>query len=325
MSKTTSEIPAVSSMISLQERIAHLRFHLHLGRDEGGVAPGLYSLGSPTPDAPVFVSTNNIIRFDTLRMALKGTGAYILVLETNGLDAWFVPGKSAFITDELVKRIKASHLKQLVNHDTLILPELAQSSVADHLVFNRGGFRVEYGPERAYDIPEYLETHQLTPEMQIVRYSLWERMRLIPFDISGFIAPLLIGSAMVFILGGMMPAVATALAILAGVFLFPLVLPWLPSKDFSTKGIFLGLIITLPFSLAILLQDPQTWMVVVTAIALLILLPPITSFIALNFAGTATFNKHSGTQAELVTYIPVHILLFGVGLVIMVAMRIITL
>jgi hypothetical protein len=70
------------------------------------VEPGLYALGNPTPDASLFVTANYTLSFDALRSALKETDAYILVLDTQGINVWCAAGEGAFGTDELVHRIE---------------------------------------------------------------------------------------------------------------------------------------------------------------------------------------------------------------------------
>ena len=46
--------------------------------------PGLYAIGSPTADSPVFVTANYTLSFDALRSALAGIDGYIMVLDTRG-------------------------------------------------------------------------------------------------------------------------------------------------------------------------------------------------------------------------------------------------
>jgi CO dehydrogenase/acetyl-CoA synthase gamma subunit (corrinoid Fe-S protein) len=42
------------------------------------VKPGLYCLGNPTHDSPVFVSANYTLSFDAVRSALAGTDVIFL-------------------------------------------------------------------------------------------------------------------------------------------------------------------------------------------------------------------------------------------------------
>jgi hypothetical protein len=117
----------------------------------------------------------------------------------------------------------------------------------------RTGFRVEYGPIRAEDLPEYLKTHQASQAMRSARFNLNDRLVLIPIELVHVLIPLILAAVAVYFLWGLLPALATFLAILAGVTLFPILLPWLPTRDFSSKGWILGMLVTLPFTLAMII------------------------------------------------------------------------
>ena len=62
-----------------------------IGRMTFKVEPGLYSLGKPDSDSPVLVSANYKMSFDSLRKELKGTDAWILVLDTKGINVCVPP------------------------------------------------------------------------------------------------------------------------------------------------------------------------------------------------------------------------------------------
>ena len=322
--KTPAPILRTTSDLSTRDHLDHLAARFRIRRGQHRVEPGLYQLGSPTPDSPVFVSANYTLSFDALRSALKGVDAWILVLNTHGINVWCAAGKGTFGTDELVSKIEETGLKDVVRHRTLILPQLAGPGVAAHQVRKRSGFKVEYGPVRAADLPDYLGSHEASPEMRLVEFTLKDRAVLIPVELVGILIPLVIAAIIVYVLYGLLPALATATAILAGVVLFPLLLPWLPFEDFSVKGLILGLAVTLPFSLAMIIRDPQDWVAVATAILILILLPPITSFISLNFTGATTFTSRSGVKSEIYAYVPIQAILFGSGLLLMIALRILS-
>ena len=92
------------------------------------VHPGLYRLGNPMPDSPVFASANYTLSFDALRSALAGLDAYILVLDTKGINVWCAAGKGTFGTDELVRSdYRSSHV---VRHRTIILPQLGAPGIS---------------------------------------------------------------------------------------------------------------------------------------------------------------------------------------------------
>ncbi len=301
-------IPSVTSRIAASDRWDHFLARWGANRDRHRVEPGLYALGHPTPDSPVFVTANYTLSFDALRSALAGSDAYILVLNTQGINVWCAAGKGTFGTDELVRRIEATQLHQVVRHRLLILPQLGAPGVAAHEVKKRSGFKVEYGPVRAADLPEYLKTHQATPEMRRVSFGLRDRLVLIPVELVYALIPLLV-------VGLLLRFPAAVAAILAGVVLFPTLLPWIPTHDFSTKGLILGEAVQLPFVAAALLSQPAPawWVQVGQMLVYLLGLPAVTAYLALNFTGSTPFTSRTGVRREIFAYIPVMAWMAGIG------------
>ena len=160
----------VQTRLTAADRWDHFLARIGWKRAGHRVEPGLYAVGNPTPDSPVFVSANYTLSFDALRSALDGIDGYILVLDTKGINVWCAAGKGTFGTDEIVNRVFATHLKEVVTQRKLILPQLGAPGVAAHEVKKRTGFWVEYGPVRAADLPEYLKTHKATPQMRKVEF-----------------------------------------------------------------------------------------------------------------------------------------------------------
>ena len=89
-----------------------------------------------------------------------------------------------------------------MTHRKLILPQLGAPGVAAHEVKKRTGFWVEYGPVRAADLPEYLKTHKATAEMRKVRFTLRDRLVLIPVDVVQSFLPMLAAAIVLYFLGG---------------------------------------------------------------------------------------------------------------------------
>jgi hypothetical protein len=301
-------IPSITSQIAASDRWDHFLARWGVNRGGHQVEPGLYALGTPTPDAPVFVTANYTLSFDALRSALTGIDAYIMVLDTHGINVWCAAGKGTFGTDELVRRVEATRLRQVVRHRTLILPQLGAPGVAAHEVKKRSGFKVEYGPIRAADLPDYLKTHQATPEMRRVSFGLRDRLVLIPVELIYVLIPLLV-------VGLLMRFPGAVVAILAGVVLFPILLPWIPTHDFSTKGLILGEAVQLPFVAAALLSQPAPvwWVQVGQMLVYLLALPVVTAYLALNFTGSTPFTSRTGVRREIFAYIPVMAWMAGIG------------
>jgi hypothetical protein len=316
-----STIRPASSTITWADRRDHVLARSGVNREGHRVTPGLYALGQPNPDSPVFVTANYTLSFDALRSALDHVDAYILVLDTFGINVWCAAGKGTFGTDELVHRIQTTGLAQVVRHRILILPQLGAPGVAAFEVKKQTGFKVEYGPVRAADLPDYLTKHEATPEMRRVRFDLRDRVVLVPVELMYALLPRLIAAFAGFLVGGWLTAVAVLASVLAGTVLFPILLPVLPTHAFSTKGLILGGLVILPLALVALFSYPDRvlWLRVIGALSLLLVFAPVTAFLALNFTGSTTFTSKTAVRREIFTYIPVMGWLFGAGIVLGIA------
>lgn len=316
-----------TSTITLADRLDHLLARWGIDRSGHRVEPGLYTLGDPTPDSPVLVSANYTLSFDALRAALAGLEAYILVLDTRGVNVWCAAGKGTFGSDELIRRVEATRLAGRVRHRVLIVPQLGAPGVAAHQVKARTGFRVEYGPVRAADLPAYLKTRQATPEMRRVRFGLWDRLVLIPVELVHVALPMLMAAGLFFLVGGVRASLAVVVATLAGVLLFPILLPWIPTPNFSTKGFLLGAAAAVPFALLELLRHPSTawWLRAASALVYLLAMPAGTAFLGLNFTGSTPFTSRSGVRREIFAYVPVMGWMFGLAIVFTLALAVIRL
>ena len=289
------------------------------------VVPELYSIGRPGPDSPVFVTSNYTLSFDALRSGLKGVDGYILVLDTEGVNVWCAAGKGTFSTDEIFNRIAVTKLENVVSHRKLILPQLGASGVNAFEVQKRSGFKVEYGPVRARDIPEFLRNGKMTPEMRLVRFDLIDRLVLIPVEITSIALPLVVAAVVFAVLGGVFSAAAAVVAVLSGVALFPMLLPWLPTKDFSSKGFILGALTALPFAATTFLnhQGSMLWLRLSYALTFMLLMPPVTAYLALNFTGSTPFTSRSGVKREIFRYIPIMSVSLVAGTILFIALTVI--
>jgi uncharacterized membrane protein len=312
----TPKIFPTTGFLTVRDRWDHFLTRVGWKRGEHRLEPGLYALGNPTPDSPVFVTANYKLSFDALRSSLQGVDGYILVLDTQGINVWCAAGKGTFSTDEIVRRVMITRLGDVVRHRKLILPQLGAPGVAAHEVKKRSGFWVEYGPVRAADLPEYLKTHQATPEMRRVEFHLRDRLVLIPVDIVQTFLPTLLAAVVFYFLGGWISCLAVMAAIYAGIILFPMLLPWLPTHNFSTKGFILGGLVAIPFAVSAFLWHPDwTWYRQVgQALEFLLAMPAVTAFISLNFTGSSTFTSRTGVRREMFASIPIMAWTFGTGI-----------
>ncbi|MBC7235494.1 MAG: carbon monoxide dehydrogenase [Chloroflexi bacterium] len=303
------------SRLTAADRWDHVLARLGYRRGDHRVEPGLYALGQPTSRSPVLVTANYSLSFDALRSSLDGRSAWILVLDTKGINVWCAAGKGTFGTEELVRRIEDSGLDEVVDHRRLILPQLGAPGVAAHEVRRRSGFRVEYGPVRARDLPRYLDTGQATPEMRRVTFTLGERLVLVPVEIKHYFLPMVGLAVALYVLASVWGALGAIAAILAGAALLPALLPWLPTKDFSSKGLLLGTVVALGIGLGAYVQggDLAPWVHILRSAGLLCLLPPITAYLALNFTGSTPITSQTAVAREIKHYIRPLVALAGSG------------
>jgi len=312
---TNREIRSTDSTITFANHLDHFLARWGVNRMGHRVEPGLYRLGNPTPDSPVFASANYTLSFDALRSALTGVDAYILVLDTKGINVWCAAGKGTFGTEEIIHRIETTALASNVTHRRIIVPQLGAPGISWMEVLRRSGFKIEFGPVRAADLPEFLKAHTATPEMRKVQFPVCDRIVLIPVELVQVLPFAVIATLVVGFFLNWMVAAQLLTAVLAGTVLFPALLPYIPTKDFSTKGLLLGLVVMLPFIWINTATGVSPWVQAGYAITCLLVFPPITAFLALNFTGATTFTSRTGVQKEIFTYIRVMVGMLVTGTV----------
>jgi CO dehydrogenase/acetyl-CoA synthase delta subunit len=312
-----------SSRITGVDRLIHALARAGVRRNEWRVSPGLYRLGAAGPDSPVFVSANYKLSFDALREALDGIDCYIMVLDTKGINVWCAAGKRTFGTDEVVYRIERTGLAEVVEHRRLILPQLSATGVAAHEVRERSGFRVTYGPVRASDIKEFMESGKASDEMRLVRFDLKDRAVLIPVEAKSALPIALGASTLAALAGDPVAAAGITAASFAGFAGVPALLPWLPGEDFSVKGFALGGLVALAAAIAALRDDGSSMGIrLLRATSYALLLPPISAFASLNFTGCSTYTSPTGVRKEIDTYVRLMAGMAASGFIMYVAQRV---
>jgi hypothetical protein len=308
-------VPQVTTALTGNDHLGHWQMRWGLGRTRYRIAPGLYAVGLPDVDSPVLVTANYKLTFDTLRRELAGLATWLLVLDTRGINVWCAAGKGTFGTAEVLRRVAESRLAEVVRHRTLILPQLGAPGVAAHEVFAGCGFRVSYGPVRAADLPAFLDAGmRATPAMRRVTFTTGERLVLTPVEIASLGKSIGWGTVLLPVLGGIGPqlftweaaatrgaaAIGAGLAgVLGGAVLVPLLLPWLPGRMFAVKGAWVGLAIALA---GVLIGGDR--LDALNSAALLLGLPAVAAWCAMNFTGSTTFTSPSGVEREMRVTIP---------------------
>ncbi|MDW7761610.1 MAG: mercury methylation corrinoid protein HgcA [Acidobacteriota bacterium] len=318
-------VPVVRTKLGRTDVLGTIKARLGLGRMNYKIKPGLYAVGGAHPDSPVLVSANYKLSFDALRRELSGLDAWILVLDTKGINVWCAAGKGTFGTDELVYRIEDSGLDRVVSHRTLILPQLGAPGVAAHDVARRTRFKVVYGPVRAADIKGFLAAGmKATPEMRRVVFTFKDRLVLTAVELINpfkYLLPATAVLGVLYLFGLPLPFREIWLpflgAVLVGAFLVPILLPWIPVRAFALKGWLAGVAwaAAVCWFRGLIPPDGASWE---WAAAYLLLLPAVSTFLAMGFTGSSTFTSLSGVLKEMRVAVPAVLVSASLGIVVLV-------
>lgn len=314
--------PRVRTRPDRLDRLGALMVRSGIRRMGYRVVPGLYCVGSPGPTAPVLVTANYKLSFDALRFALAGRDAWILVLDTRGVNVWCSAGKGTLSTAEVARRVQAARLAEVVSHRELVLPQLAATGVSGFKVRRDTGFTVHWGPVKARDLPAFLDAGQKADEpMRRVTFTLAERLVLVPVEVSQALKPLAAALLAALILAGIGPGVYSlaralergtgmALALLAGAacgcLALPVLLPWLPGRTFSLKAGLLGL--AAGALLAALAPAGG-----LDRLALVLVAGAVASWLGMNYTGCTPYTSPSGVEWEMRRAMPAQALALLAG------------
>ena len=308
-------VPRVKIQLERSDFLGTIGARTGIERGQYKIAPGLYCVGNPGQDSPVLVTANYKLSFDTLRRELTSLDAWILVIDTRGINVWCAAGKALFSTREVVHWVNHSMLKKVVRHNQLILPQLGATGVSAHQVKKESGFTVLWGPVRAKDIQQFIaKGNKLDKSMRQVTFSMGERIVLIPVELSQLPKPTMWLLPAIFLLSGigtsffsigdafsrgLMVLVAYAAGVLGGAVAAPVLLPWIPVRAFALKGMLTG--IAAGLAVAAIFYSRIIW---VEALALILVTMVISSYLAMNFTGSTPFTSPSGVEKEMRKAIP---------------------
>jgi hypothetical protein len=312
-------VPRLKTRLYYRDHLGTIAARWAINRQNYKVAPGLYCIGTPNADSAVLVTANYKLTLDTLRKELVTIDAWILVLDTRGINVWCAAGKALFSTQEVVNRIQQTGLARVVAHRELILPQLSATGVRARQVQKDSGFKVIWGPIRTRDIAEFLQNdRRANGTMRRVTFSFWERLTLVPVELSQIIKPTIWVLLGIFLASGigsnffsltaawqrsLMATAAYGAGILAGALLAPVLLPWIPTRSFALKGAITGCICGIGI-ISIFHAALNFW----GALALLLCSTAISSFLAMNFTGSTPFTSPSGVEKEMRKAIPLQAL-----------------
>ena len=320
-------VAVISGSLTSEDVLGAWKARWGIGRLSYIVPPGLYAVGEPDREAPVLVTANYKMSYDLVRREFGGRNIWLLVLETHGINVWCAAGKGTFGTGELVRRIEASNLSQVVNHRRLILPIMGAAGVKAIEVKKRTGFEVLFATLRIEDLPAWLDNGmQAGHEMRELTFSLRERLILTPIEIIGGMKSLPVVGVPLALLAGfsggafsLYRVLATLalymIAVICGTFLSPLLLPLLPGRMFAVKGALAGLVSSLVCAGIMSRFVAVGW---ADLAAMVMMMSAVSAFYAMNFTGSTPFTSPSGVRREMQRSLPVMAATVVLGLILVV-------
>ncbi len=140
---------------------------------------GCIRIGNPDKDSPVFLTCNYRLTVEKVKRTLKGMDAYLLIANSRGINVWCAATGGLFTNHDVISVLKTSGIEDLVEHSTVILPQLAAAGIEARAVQRKTGWRVVWGPVYAKDIPLFMENAPAkTPEMREVAFPLPQRIEM---------------------------------------------------------------------------------------------------------------------------------------------------
>jgi hypothetical protein len=218
------------------------------------VKPGLYTVGQPTPDSPVFVTGNYDLTVRRVVKALdKKIHAWLLVVDSGGINVWCASGGGFLTSDKIVSAIHANYLGEFVRHRQLVLPQFSAVGVDGNKIRENTDWNVHWGPVRAEDIPRYVEDNfQKSDDMRSVEFPILARLEMVSGTL-GFYGLLILIPVAIFWRSSLLPI---AIAMIALSYFYALLMPWIPGKDGLAKSMPLAAIAILGVIIYSIVWDP---------------------------------------------------------------------
>lgn len=128
------------------------------------VRPGLYEVGSPSPESPVLITTNYLLTYHLVKedVELSGVPSYVVVVDTDGLSVVCSMAGGKVTPDMVAGAVKESGVEERVAHRSLIIPgRMAKLRVG---IEDALGWRVVVGPLDSADLKSFLRNRAWSSE-----------------------------------------------------------------------------------------------------------------------------------------------------------------
>ncbi|MFX1322874.1 MAG: methyltransferase domain-containing protein [Promethearchaeota archaeon] len=172
-----------------KKRFTGLRSQLRIYRciftgqvDRVPIEPGIYQSGTPNETSPIIVTANYEFTYIKVMRDLKGIDAWVLCLDSNGINVWCAARGNDFGNNQLLEAVEATEIKNLTKEKILLLPQLSAGGVAIPQLPNKSEqfpFKIKYGPVWSKHIPQFIEDKPVRKPkiMKLAKFTLFYRIR----------------------------------------------------------------------------------------------------------------------------------------------------
>jgi NAD-dependent dihydropyrimidine dehydrogenase PreA subunit len=142
-------------------------------------ATGLFPIGDPGRDSPVLLTGNFTLTVRRLRRTLRGADVWLLVANSRGINVWCAAGGGHLSHHDVISVLRTSGISDVVDHRTLLLPQLAATGVERRPIEAATGWSAVWGPARLEDLPAVLARGgSVHGRERRMRFPLWERIEM---------------------------------------------------------------------------------------------------------------------------------------------------
>jgi len=279
------------------------------------IKPGLYFTGNKYDiNTPLLVTCNYHMTVFILWRMLRNRNVRILVINTVGINVWCSAGKGRFSAGNIKKHIRMYDPESISASERVevILPKLSLSGVSlARLKQNKIIPRI--GPVYVADLPEYLDNKPYQDRIEdTFKFHMKDRIfSLVPsiVQFTKYLLYMFIGLFIwdyffstgihwqVFVLG------------LSFGILYIILFPWLPTKKFAIKSLFLSLLYIVGF-ISMALNNQELVSSTETLIFYITFTVATAIFFALYFTGSSGASNYSLVKKEIITFLPVSVLFY---------------
>lgn len=143
---------------ALWNALVTLRFNIYTDPQKPvTVEPKVYSIGTPSENSPVLVTTNFSLTYYTVAPEIENSKipSYLLVVDTEGMSVLTAWAADKFNEKVISSWMERENLKRLVNHRRLIIPGYV--AVLSGKLEEVTGWEIIVGPKEASGIPKFLK------------------------------------------------------------------------------------------------------------------------------------------------------------------------